>query len=203
MKILALDAMGVVFQEAHVVGQILTPFLRAYCNVDAERVMELYLQGIVGEFTAAVFWKKLGLSPDVEDEYLQCYQLGDNAKEFLKEARKQFDSVWLLSNDLSEWSLKLRQMFKLDDLFDGFVISGDVHHRKPSPEIYRALLEAASAHPEEIVFVDDRPCNIQAAQSAGMQGVLFGEQSEPADTLSWARDFSELSRLLLSKGKRK
>ncbi len=196
MKVLALDAMGVVFQEAHVVGQLLTPFLRTYCDVDAERVMELYLQGIVGKFTSDVFWQKLGLSPDVEDEYLRRYELGDNAKEFLQEARKHVDAIWLLSNDLSEWSLKLRQMFNLDDLFDGFVISGNVHHRKPSPEIYAALLNACGADPEEILFVDDRPRNVLAAIDTGMDAILFGDQAEPTKDLRLARDFPELKTLI-------
>jgi len=45
---------------------------------------------------------------------------------------------------------------------------------KPSPEIYRHALGTLKARPEEIVFVDDRPHNLDAARDLGVRTVLFG-----------------------------
>lgn len=41
--------------------------------------------------------------------------------------------------------------------------------RKPEPQIYQAVLEINCLHPEETLFVDDRPENIQTAQRVGLQ----------------------------------
>ena len=44
---------------------------------------------------------------------------------------------------------------------------------KPDPEIYRILLERFNLKPEECVFIDDFPKNIEAARKAGMNGIVF------------------------------
>jgi putative hydrolase of the HAD superfamily len=44
---------------------------------------------------------------------------------------------------------------------------------KPDERIYRHALEKLNVRPEEAVFVDDVPANINAAQALGLHGVLF------------------------------
>lgn len=49
---------------------------------------------------------------------------------------------------------------------DHWFISGDLGLRKPSAEIYRLASDRLGVRPQEAVFVDDRPRNLDAARSA-------------------------------------
>ena len=44
---------------------------------------------------------------------------------------------------------------------------------KPEKKIYEMLLEKYHLVPEECVFFDDIPANIQAARELGISGILF------------------------------
>ena len=59
--------------------------------------------------------------------YLPTRRMSD----FLEAVNSQGYDVWCLSNDISEWSKKLRARFGLDRYIRGFVISGDAGVRKP------------------------------------------------------------------------
>ena len=198
MKNLTLDAMGVIFQARDDVAELLVPFIRKRSEASITLIEELYQKCSLGEFSSSVFWEKVGLSPEVEDEYLRCHLLVNSVKEFIVEARDYFDSIWCLSNDVSEWSAKLRQMFVLEELFDGFIISGYVNSRKPSPNIFKALFSTSNSKPKDFLFIDDRPRNVLAAIDQGMQSILFGNQSELAADILWAPNYSELKAMIFS-----
>ncbi len=59
------------------------------------------------------------------------------------------------------------------------VISGRVGLRKPDPRIYRLVLDGLGVPAERVVFVDDAPVNIDAAQALGMRGI---RHRDPATT---------------------
>src|SRR5688572_26526356 len=105
--------MGVIYEVGDDVGELLVPFVRERngdCDIAA--VERLYDEAILGRLTAKQFWTGLGLAPDLEDEYLQSYRLSAGVNELLQRAPDHFSSIWCLSNDLSEWSLKLRRRFR-------------------------------------------------------------------------------------------
>jgi len=62
---------------------------------------------------------------------------------------------------------------KSDDAFDALVISAEVGIMKPDPKIYHIALDKFKVKPDEAVFVDDMPANVEAARKLGLQGVLF------------------------------
>lgn len=45
--------------------------------------------------------------------------------------------------------------------------------KKPDPAIYRMALDRLGGRPEETVFVDDKPHNVDGARSAGLTGITF------------------------------
>lgn len=45
--------------------------------------------------------------------------------------------------------------------------------RKPEPEIYKHASEGLGVPPAEILFIDDRAINIEAAEKAGMKAILY------------------------------
>lgn len=44
---------------------------------------------------------------------------------------------------------------------------------KPDPEIYEILLKRYKIVPEQALFFDDRPENVEGARKAGINGVVF------------------------------
>ncbi len=59
------------------------------------------------------------------------------------------------------------------ELFDGTLISADWKLVKPQPEIYRALLAKFSLQPQECLFFDDSPQNVEGADFVGIAGMVF------------------------------
>ncbi len=62
-------------------------------------------------------------------------------------------------------------------LFDGLVFSGPIHMAKPDPAIFRYLLNKYQLSPEETLFIDDNPKNIEAAQLLNLHTFLFDGDS--------------------------
>jgi len=67
----------------------------------------------------------------------------------------------------------------LDGVVDFVVASCRIGVRKPDPRFYAAVVQAACAVagrdvvPSDVVFVDDRDDNVEAARTAGLHGHLF------------------------------
>ena len=102
----------------------------------------------------------------------------------VRTARRAGVPTALLSNS---WGVEYYPHDLLAELFDQIVISGEVGLRKPDPEVFRMATDRLGLSPEDCIFVDDLPSNIQAAEAVGMLGVLH---EEAANTIA------ELERLL-------
>ena len=63
----------------------------------------------------------------------------------------------------------------IDDM-DGMMVSYMVHINKPDEGIYRALLEKYDLKPEESLFFDDRPENVEGAAKCGIDGIVVTGQ---------------------------
>ncbi|MCH5177294.1 MAG: HAD family phosphatase [Prevotellaceae bacterium] len=49
---------------------------------------------------------------------------------------------------------------------------------KPSPTIFRRVLAEANLHPDETLFLDDGPANIEAAMAEGIHGLLVPKNED-------------------------
>src|SRR5512138_103326 len=78
---------------------------------------------------------------------------------------------------LSNWSAETfpiaRAKHDFFDLLDDMVISGEVRHIKPDPEIYQILLDKIGKPASECVFIDDSLPNIHQAQKMGFAVIHF------------------------------
>ena len=92
--------------------------------------------------------------------------------------------LYVLSNMSKEFIAFLRR-FPLYGHFDGEVISCEEQTVKPEPRIYRILLDRYGLAPEETLFIDDRPANLEAAARFGIRTRLFrhGEPEASCDEL--------------------
>ncbi len=59
------------------------------------------------------------------------------------------------------------------EFFDGVLVSSDYGLLKPQHEIYEKLFSVFKLRPEECLFVDDQPQNIEGASICGMPGIVF------------------------------
>lgn len=77
---------------------------------------------------------------------------------------------------LTNWCSKVHDVMPKYDIFkllDGAVISSEEHMVKPDANIYMQLCEKFSLKPEECLFADDKPVNIEGARNVGMKAVVF------------------------------
>ena len=119
----------------------------------------------------------------------------------------------ILSDTWPSLERKYREM-GLRDYFGPFVISALLGVSKPDERMYREAIDAMGLPPENLLFVDNLPENVRAAEAHGMQGVVMARggveslttgdiadplNSAPADTdgLLWVTNLAELEEVLL------
>jgi putative hydrolase of the HAD superfamily len=151
------------------------------------------LNASTGEITEAAHWQwvadALGISRQETETLAADFFSGDRLDmvliEFLRSLRPQ-RRIGLISN---AWSGLRDYISRSDfaDVFDELVISAEVGLVKPDPRIYHLALDRLAVAPEESLFLDDMPANVQAALSIGMHAVQF---IRPAETMA------ELKRIL-------
>jgi putative hydrolase of the HAD superfamily len=91
--------------------------------------------------------------------------------------------VFLLSNTSNGFHRFWPQV-GLNKWFDGTMISADEGLVKPDPAIFRLACERFQIWPEESVFIDDTPMNVEAAEYVGIKGFLYrGDIRELRDWL--------------------
>lgn len=69
------------------------------------------------------------------------------------------------------------------DWFDQVFLSYAIGLEKPNPEVYDFLLKALQLQPEEILFIDDKKENVQAAIDVGIDSILFSSLNQLREEL--------------------
>jgi 2-haloacid dehalogenase len=93
--------------------------------------------------------------------------------EIMKELKQAGYPLYGLSNWSAETFPRVRQKHDFFDLLDDIVISGEVGHVKPHPEIFQILLDRIGKLAQECLFIDDALENIQQAQKMGFATIHF------------------------------
>jgi putative hydrolase of the HAD superfamily len=181
-EILMLDAMGVLYQAGDDVGELLIPFVHRHGDgaLSPQAIDLAYVEASLGRMTPDGFWSRMGVDPALEDSYLTGHALIEGTTAALAKLKKRFGKMACLSNDVASWSRKLRRRFELETWIDDWFISGDLGLRKPSPAIYAAALRRLGTKPQDVMFVDDRPRNLNAARQLGVRTLLFDASGHSA-----------------------
>ena len=178
--ILVLDAMGVMYQPADDVADLLIPFARGKgCDRSDAEITQLYRAASRGSIDSAALWARLGLVEEastLDREITVAYTLTDGLGDVLRWCGDAGIDVACISNDLAEWAAIRARHFGLSDALVSWTISATVGARKPEQAIYEALRATVPEH-AHCVFVDDRLENAAAAARCGMHGVLFAPRS--------------------------
>lgn len=154
---------------------------------DAERYLDSYTQSGIfgnleeGKITAEDFRSKLSSLTGHELTFDECKHawLGyrkdvpQRNLDLLKELRAKGYRLILLSNTnpfMMDWALSSEFDGKgssLNDYFDALYLSYRLGIMKPAPDFFRQVLDNESILPEETLFVDDGPRNVEAAGKLG------------------------------------
>ena len=88
---------------------------------------------------------------------------------------------------LTNWSAELYphapERFEVLALFDDVVVSGRVGAAKPDRRAYEIVAERAGVPLDRLLFVDDKPVNVAAAEALGMDAILFTDAVELREQL--------------------
>lgn len=130
------------------------------------------------------FGALLGVSPDgLIGRLFAGMQPDDAMLDGVRALRGAGVRTGLLSNSWGD-GLAYDQAL-LEELFDAWVISGEVGLRKPDPAVYELAAARLGLAPGECVFVDDLPGNLKPARALGMATVLH--RGDAAATLAEVR----------------
>jgi putative hydrolase of the HAD superfamily len=87
------------------------------------------------------------------------------------------------SRELNEYRI---ERFGLRELFTAFFTSCYLGLLKPQPEHYRRAMQITQRSPDECLYVDDRPMNVEVARILGMHPVQFFDAAQLEADLSAA-----------------
>lgn len=94
-------------------------------------------------------------------------------------ARRNSHFLATLNNEPLELNQVRIAKFGLRQYFSAFFSSCFLGLTKPHPEIYRRALQITQRSPQECLFIDDRPANVESAARLEMRALLHnGDASE-------------------------
>jgi putative hydrolase of the HAD superfamily len=81
--------------------------------------------------------------------------------------------IFGLTDNIREIVAHLKERYEFWSLFEGAIVSAEVGVMKPDPQIFAHLLQTFELQPDETVFLDDHPPNVEGARRAGMESFVF------------------------------
>lgn len=173
---------------------------------DARQHLDAFHQrGIFGDLergiiTTEEFRIELGKLIGREVTYDECLYAWHGYVEYVPQKNLQMllklrqlgYKVCLLSNTnpfMMQWAMSNEfdgNGHSMDYYFDNLYLSYKYKYMKPSPEIFKIMLEGQQSSAEETLFIDDGQKNVEAAKELGMK-TLFPENNE-----DWTEPLSKL-----------
>ena len=184
IKALIFDAGGVVFNSSVSLFQKPIEYISDLISESVEKVDKAYREAIVEcesrtvskqEIWEAVM-RRLGKDvpysgQDPIEFGFKSFKLDEGVVSLVKKLRSNC-KVALVSNAnaVESSTPQAQSMYKFFDVVD---LSYKIGVRKPSPGIYENAFKKLGAKPNEIIFVDNAPENVEEAKKLGMVGILF------------------------------
>jgi putative hydrolase of the HAD superfamily len=118
-----------------------------------------------------------GLAGTAADKFMAsfwnwyCGTLDSELASFAARLRPRFRTA-ILSNSVAGARRQEQAKFGFAELVDVIIYSDEAGRAKPDPEVYHLLCNELGVEPAEVVFLDNRPPNVEAACELGIHGVL-------------------------------
>jgi len=140
---------------------------------------ELFRRFNMGQLTPHEFYRAFCAEHGLEVSFDQFREIWCSVFAPMPEMEKLFYQVQaryrvgLLSDtDPIHWEY-CRQHFPFLQTIPRPTLSFEIGALKPDPQCYITAAKNVDCRPEECLFIDDRPQNVEGAQKTGMQAVLF------------------------------
>jgi HAD superfamily hydrolase (TIGR01509 family) len=142
-------------------------------------------EATLGKLSTLDHWRSVLASLGLEESKLQEVQAGfwggdrldRELIDLLRSLRGRYRTA-LLSNAWDDLRQVLTERWGISDAFDELIISAEVGLAKPDPRIYHLTAQRLRVEPQQAVFVDDMPRNVQAAREQGMHAIQFVDSAQ-------------------------
>jgi HAD superfamily hydrolase (TIGR01509 family) len=94
--------------------------------------------------------------------------------------------TYILSNTNDLQAQFIRRRFPFFSQFDGYVLSFEHGCMKPAPKLYDVVERLAQRRGAELIYMDDRPENVETARERGWQAIVHASPEVTQRTLRQA-----------------
>lgn len=146
---------------------------------------DLSAQATIGAVSAARVWEEMAARLSLSEAEVETLRRDFFAGErqnapfiaFIQTLRPAYRTA-ALSNAWSGTREAMRVHYGMDRLVDLMIFSDEEGIAKPDPRIYHLAAARLGVRPDEAIFVDDVPPNVEAARSVGMIAVHFRDSAQ-------------------------
>ena len=142
-------------------------------------IREAYRLATLGRLTLDQLWEACGLAGEptwTHGPYTGQMTVSTGAADFVRSLLRRGIAVACVTNDVSEWSWRLRAWTGFDAVTP-WVISSDIGIRKPDPGVFEMLRRVSEVPFANCLVIDSDRRTLDAARSLGMSTALFGTRT--------------------------
>ena len=201
LRLVVIGGWGVLFQPADPAGELLVPYLQqAGATASPAEIRESYRLATLGRLTPDELWESCGLTGEptwTHGPYTGRMSVSAGAAEFVRSLLQRRIGVACVTNDVADWSWRLRAWTGFEAL-SPWVVSSDIGIRKPDPGTFEMLRRVAEIPFAGCLVIDNDVRTLDAARSLGMSTGLFGAPTADAPPVESSHpavgDFTDLLR---------
>ena len=140
---------------------------------------------VLVDFCWEEVFHKLGFEGETFEHVADATVRSATWNEFDRGAKPDEEIIAACIKEAPEYEREIRLFYDHvgDTETTGAIFSYQVKCIKPEAEIYQLLLDRYHLVPQECVFIDDRPENIEAAEKLGITGIQFQNQEQAKSRL--------------------
>jgi HAD superfamily hydrolase (TIGR01549 family) len=175
---------GLALMEKHKIDEALVkgaPFSTSKTPLLIPLVQEFFNGNISeDEYIKAVLFQypQFGTDYWLKDHIRENFREVEGTRELVIGLKKLGYKTAILSVHGKEWIDYLEKKFNFHELFDVVSFSYDEGISKPNPSAFQNILKKLNAKPEECIFIDDNPRNVEAAKALRIESILFTNATE-------------------------
>lgn len=143
------------------------------------RLPNLYPDFECGRITERQYWQGMtdaGIAVDAEAFHRTRragYRWLPGMRDLLEDVSA--DARCVIASNYPDWIHEV--VAPLEGVIDAVYASYDLGVRKPDPAFFERLIDAESVAPQDVLFVDDRERNVEAAREVGLRAVRFTDEA--------------------------
>lgn len=160
---------------------------------DPAHVLAFLVISLLLSFPAYQWYRKTFVRPIVVWDIHGVFITGDlelenlyevqGTRDLMKRIRKNYYAV-ALTNFNPELFGFYSKKWSWFELYDELYNSGGLKARKPSAEAFERFFRASGILKEDVLFLDDRAENVEAAKKLGIKSIQFKDASQAEKTLN-------------------